>query len=107
MIFYSPTAPVSEEVLRFAQSVNDGQRQRIHVLGLPIADDSPALRKQCADLGLTFPILAGKGVCLLYSVEATPKLVVLDAEGVVRGMYVGWGRETPHVVAEDLHRICH
>jgi peroxiredoxin len=104
MVLYSPTAPTSDEVLRFAESLHEAQKERIHVLGLPIAEDSPALRKQRAELGLTFPILSGKGLCLLYGVEVTPKLVVLDAQGVVRGMYTGWGRETPHAVAEDLHR---
>jgi peroxiredoxin len=107
MVFYSPNAPMSEDILRFAQSVHDGPLQRIQVLGLPVAEDSPALRKQCADLGLTFPILAGKGLCLLYGVKATPELVVLDADGVVRGMYVGWGPETPRAVTEELHRWVH
>jgi peroxiredoxin len=107
MVFYSPTAPMSNEILRFAQSVHDTPRQRVQVLGLPVAEDSPGLRKQYADLGLTFPLLAGKGLCLLYGVEVTPKLVLLDSEGVVRGLYAGWGPETPRAITEELHRVSH
>jgi peroxiredoxin len=104
MVFYSPAAPLSDEILRFAQQLSQAQPQRVTVIGMALGEDSPALRKQCADLSLKFPILAGKGLCLLYGVEVTPKLVVLDAEGVVRGTYVGWGRETPRAVTDELYR---
>jgi hypothetical protein len=35
-------------------------------------------------------------------VESTPRLVVLDADGVVRGSYLGWGIEIQEAVLEDL-----
>jgi len=41
---------------------------------------------------------------LSYAVDATPKFVVLDADGVVRGSYTGWGPETPRGVVEELKR---
>ena len=41
---------------------------------------------------------------LSYAVEATPKVVLLDSDGVVRGTYLGWGRETPSAVTEELKR---
>ena len=50
----------------------------------------PARRPQ-ADL----PPLYGSGLRISYKVETTPKLVLIDAAGLVRGMYFGWGRETP------------
>jgi hypothetical protein len=37
-------------------------------------------------------------------VDATPKLVVLDADGIVRGSFTGWGRETASAVTEELQR---
>jgi peroxiredoxin len=104
LVFYSPQAPLTPEVLRFAQTLNESHLHPVHVVGLPVADNSPGLRKQYADLGLTFPLLAGKGLCLLYNVEVTPRLVVLDADGVVRGLYAGWGQETPRVVRDELQR---
>ena len=37
-----------------------------------------------------------------YAVESTPKLVLLDGVGIVRGSYLGWGRQTPQEVQEEL-----
>jgi len=52
------------------------------------------VRKQREELHLTYPLLNGLGLRKSYTVDATPKLMVLDAEGVVRGEYVGWCQET-------------
>ena len=54
------------------------------------------------DFHLTFTILSGKGLRQSYAVEATPKLMVLDANGVVRGSYDGWGPETSTSVTAEL-----
>ena len=37
-----------------------------------------------------------------YKVETTPKIVLIDAAGLVRGMYFGWGRETANEVPTEL-----
>jgi peroxiredoxin len=105
LVFYTPASLTAERVLRFAQKVQDAQRQGIKVLGFAVTDDSERARKQHEQLGLSFPLLAGMGLRLSYAVDATPKLIVLDADGVVRGTYTGWGPETPDAVAEDL-RAC-
>jgi peroxiredoxin len=101
MLFYSPKSTKAEEVLRFAQALQDSERDRIHVVGFAVSDDSAHIQRQCKDFHLTFTILSGKGLRQSYAVEATPKLMVLDANGVVRGSYDGWGPETaPSVTAE-------
>jgi hypothetical protein len=35
-------------------------------------------------------------------VETTPKLVLIDAAGIVRGGWLGWGQETPEEVMGEL-----
>ena len=104
LVFYSPTSRYAEELLRFAQGLQDKNPAEVNVVGLAVSEDTEAVLKQYADLKLQFPLAAGKGLRQTYAVEATPKLVVLDADGVVRGAYVGWGREIPVAVADDLKR---
>src|SRR5207245_245601 len=104
LVFYSPTSRYAEELLRFAQSLQDMNAAEVTVLGLAVSEDTEGVLKQYADLKLQFPLAAGKGLRQTYAVESTPKLVVLDADGVVRGAYIGWGREIPSSVSEELKR---
>ena len=69
-----------------------------------MSGDPDAARKQRADLKLTVPVLDGSGLRISYDVDGTPKLMLLDADGVLRGEYTGWGRETPDEVMGDLRR---
>jgi peroxiredoxin len=104
MVFYSPASRHAAEILRFAESVRAAGAPEVTVLGMAVSEDADAVLKQRGDLGLGFPVLSGQGLRLTYAVEATPKFVVLDAAGVVRGTFVGWGRELPELVAEELNR---
>ncbi len=104
MVFYTPTSQSAAEVLRFGQSIQDKNRQQIAVLAFAFSEDIERVQKQRAEYQLSFPILSGKGLRQTYDVDATPKLVVLDAEGTVRGNYVGWGPETPSAVTEEIKR---
>jgi peroxiredoxin len=104
LVFYNPDSSLGEDVLRFAQTVRDSNDNHVAVVGLSVSDDNERALEQKADLKLTFPILSGTGLRLSYGVEATPKLVVIDAAGTVRGSYIGWGPETPTSIADDLQR---
>src|SRR5207244_1835142 len=95
MFFYTPGSTRAEEVLRFAQKIQSRYANSVHVVGFAISDDSVRIQQQCKDWQVSVPILSGKGLRQSYIVEATPKLLVLDADGVVRGSYDGWGPETP------------
>jgi peroxiredoxin len=106
MVFYSPTSKTAEETLRFAQQVMDSQPGDLQVLGLAVSGETPQVLQQRSDLKLTFPILSGQGLRLTYGVDATPKLMVLDAAGIVRGSLVGWGPETEDLVRRELKTWC-
>src|SRR5262249_11487100 len=101
LVFYSPTSLTAEEVLRFAQRLSTAHRDLV-VLGCAVSDEADVVNKQRVELGLSFPLLAGKELRLTFGVDATPKLIVLDAAGVVRANYVGWGVETPEGVAGEV-----
>jgi peroxiredoxin len=101
LVFYQPGSPTAEDLLRFARSVHM-RFNGVMVAGLSVSDDARAVRKQQADLGLDFPLLYGNGLRISYGVESTPKMVLIDGTGVVRGTYVGWGHETAGEVLSDL-----
>jgi peroxiredoxin len=102
MVFYHPASPTTPDLLRYAQKAVERYPQAVTVLGMAWTEDAETVRKQRGDLGLTFPILNGTGLRISYAVEATPKVVLIDGAGVVRGTYLGWGEETSAEVLKDL-----
>jgi peroxiredoxin len=102
LVFFNPSSPTATPVLRFA---NTRRRAGVTVLGMSLGDDVEAVKKQHASLQLTFPIVAGKGFHDTYGVDATPRFVLLDAQGIVRGTYTGWGSETAGEINEDLQGL--
>jgi hypothetical protein len=103
LVFFNPASPTAAEVLRFAQRVVHSYPERVAVLGLAIGEPA-AVKNQHHDLGLAFPVCDGNGLRISYGVETTPKFVVLDGASIVRGAWLGWGRETPAEVIEELKR---
>jgi peroxiredoxin len=104
MVFFNPSSQTAEELLRFAQATSEAYGKEATVVGFAMSDDGEKVRKQRSELKLTIGILSGLGLRKSYDVEATPKLIVLDAEGVVRGSYEGWGQETAGGVQADLRK---
>jgi peroxiredoxin len=104
LVFYAPSSPTAEDLLHFAQTLQDTYKGQVNVLGMAMSDDGDAVRKQRDALHVTFPLLNGSGLRHSFAIEATPKVVVLDSTGVVRSGYVGWGSETPNAVVEDVKR---
>ena len=104
LVFYNPVSPTAADVLGYAQRMSASYPKDLTVLALSMSDDLDAARKQRADLKLTVPVLDGSGLRISYNVDGTPKLMLLDAAGVVRGDYTGWGRETPGAILADLRR---
>jgi peroxiredoxin len=102
LVFYNPASRTSPDLLRFAQEIAALKDQPIAVIGLSVDADAGRVRAQWTDMGLSFAVLNGTGLRKSYAVETTPKLIVLDAAGVVRGAYLGWGHETPVQVRRDL-----
>jgi hypothetical protein len=49
-------------------------------------------------------VLDGRGLHHTYGVDGTPRLVVLDGNGVLRGGWTGWGGHTASEVAREVER---
>jgi peroxiredoxin len=104
LVFFNPAYPTGQQALRFASAQ---ERRGVKVLGMAVSDNVEAVRKQHAELHLKFPVLSGKGFRTTYGVDTTPRLIVLDGNGIVRGTYTGWGSETAQEVAGELERWLH
>jgi peroxiredoxin len=104
LLFYHPASLTAQDVLQFAQQLETSHGKFMHVVGLSVSDDRAAVQQQREQLRLTFPVYNGGGLRISYGVETTPKLVLIDANGIIRGMYLGWGRETPNEVITEIRR---
>jgi peroxiredoxin len=102
LVFYSPVSSISPDVLRYAERMNAAYGQKLTVIGMSVSDDEDKVKKQLVDLKLAIPVLHGAGLRVTYAVETTPKLVLIDANGIVRGDWLGWGQETADDVMAEL-----
>src|SRR5262249_60076473 len=87
---HHPPSHPPPELLRFAQDVHARHGKAVTVVGLSVSDDTAAALNQREALRLGFPIYSGGGMRISYGVETTPKLVVIDPRGAIRGAYLGW-----------------
>jgi peroxiredoxin len=104
LVFYNPASQTTEDLFQFARGVQSRFNGGVTVLGLSVSDDVKVVRKQWAELNPGFPVLSGGGLRVSYEVETTPKLVLIDSAGIVRGSYIGWGHETAGEVLAELRR---
>jgi hypothetical protein len=102
IVFYNPATDTGKQVLRFSQALHDQYRPGLTILALAVTEDVELARKQYEDLHLAFHVLDGRGLHQTFGVDATPRLVLLDADGIVRGLYTGWGRQTSGEITEEL-----
>jgi hypothetical protein len=104
MIFYSPASPLTESVLHLGEEISHSSHGTIGVIALAMSADAEGVRRQRTEFGLTIPIFDGRGLRQSYAVEATPKLMLIDTDGVLRGSWVGWGGETRDGVLRELQQ---
>jgi peroxiredoxin len=104
LFFYNPHTDPGAEVLRFAKDLSQRRHGAVTVVGMAVTDDANLVRKQHAELKLSFAVLDGNGLHVTYDVRETPRLVVVDAAGIVRGLYTGWGPHSAREIDEELQR---
>jgi hypothetical protein len=71
---------------------------------MAVTEDEEVVQRQHKEMKLTFPILDGNNMLALFAVDATPRFVVLDKQGIVRGAWTGWGIQTAPEVLECLQK---
>jgi peroxiredoxin len=103
LLFYHPRSANAADLLSLAQTIT--QTTSIHVLGLSMVDQAAAVLKQRSELKLTFSLANGVELRSTYGVDSTPKIIVIDSDGVIRRTFEGWGEETPSMIREEIGRL--
>jgi peroxiredoxin len=104
LVFFNPATEPGRRVLDFARDLS-ARDKGLAILGLAMSGAEEQVRRQHAELHLPFPVADGRGLHVSFAVNDTPKLVILDAEGVVRASSTGWGSQTAAEVREELGRL--
>lgn len=100
--FFNPRSENGTHVLQFAKNLQEKQGSNVGILALAVSGDLEQVRRQHAVMKLPFPILDGAGLHVTFAVEATPRLVVLDGQGIVRAAYTGWGPQIPGEIETEM-----
>ena len=101
LVFYSPGSRNLDELMELVGRLA-AQHREAAVLGLAMTGGADRIGRQWREKRWAFPVLDGTGLCKSYGVTCTPKLVLIDARGVVSGMVVGWGSNTADEIAAEL-----
>lgn len=104
LVFYQPGSATAQELLRFAQQLHQMHGRQMSVVGMSVSDDATEVLRQREGLKFDFPVYRGAGMRISYGVDSTPKLVVIDGKGYIRGAYHGWGQQTAHEVTAEVRR---
>ncbi|NBR05931.1 MAG: hypothetical protein EBT92_09180 [Planctomycetes bacterium] len=104
LVFYNPKSPLSNEILSFAKTMQANHGDSVTVLGMSVIDDNEIVKKQAEASKINFDVLNGSGLRSSYGLESTPKIVLLDAKGIVRLNCLGWGQETQSEINSELKR---
>jgi hypothetical protein len=102
VFFYNPGTDIGKKTLDLARTLAERYPKEITLLPLAVTDDVELVQKQHKDMKLPFPILDGNSMHEMFGVDALPRLVVVDGEGVVRWTATGWGLHTPAEIEEQL-----
>jgi peroxiredoxin len=102
MIFYNPATKSGHDVLLFGSEMYERYRGKVTVLALTAHGTAEEACRQHAAMQLPFPVLDGKGLQTTFHVDATPRLILLDSEGMIRFAVTGWGVQVPRDLQAEL-----
>ena len=103
LVFYNPGSRNVDDLMGLVGRVAAQYRQAV-VVGLAMAGSEAEVLRQLRQKGWRFHVLDGTGLRQSYGVTYTPKLVLIDARGVVCGMVGGWGSDTVEEFQAELAR---
>jgi peroxiredoxin len=102
IFFYNPATPLGKEILGYAKRLSENQAGQLGIMALAVTSDEELARNQHKEMRLTFPILDGSGLRLLFGADQTPRFVVIDCDGLVRFAQTGWGVHTSIEIEEAI-----
>ncbi len=103
LIYFQPQNGSAETVMMAAQQLKQEFRQRVGIVGMAIGQPED-IQKQSSNLKIDIPILFASDLRKLQGIESTPTMIVIDTEGIVRKIAIGWGDESLPMLREELNR---
>jgi hypothetical protein len=101
MVFYNPTSRNLNPLMSLVQQVA-ARHPGVAVIGFAMTSDPDQAARQRRQRGWKFPVIHGTGLRISYAVDCTPRLVLVGADGTVRGIVVGWGSETARELESEI-----
>jgi len=106
LLFVHPGSLVASDVLRQAQAWEEQfGPDKLTLVCFSMSDDPVLVRQLAQRRDWKGPMLSGRALRISYGVDATPRIVVLDQDGVVRAAQTGWGPEIPRLVEAELRKM--
>jgi hypothetical protein len=105
VVFYKPGSQTSEGALAVAEALYRKYAGKAVVVPLAVFADTKAARDQHAALKLTVPIRDGEAARQAYAVDTFPRFLLIDAGGVLRWQFEGYGAEVGYLVKTELERV--
>jgi thiol-disulfide isomerase/thioredoxin len=107
--FWATWCEPCREQLPFLDRLQDAYRDRgVRVVAVAFDEDRDALEEFLARTPVRFPVLWDKGGATLadrLAVTRLPTTLVLDADGVVRAVHLGFDRDEGEKLEADLRRL--
>jgi peroxiredoxin len=104
VVFYNPATETGKQVLDFCEGMNDRYKANLSILPMAVTDDPALACRQHAERKLAFPILDGRGLHRTFGVDATPRFVVLDKDGILRAACTGWSQGNARDIDSEIRR---
>ena len=103
LVFYNPASRNLDDLMGLVGRIAAEHRQAV-IVALAMAGSEAEVVRQWRLKGWKFAVMDGTGLRQSFAVSYTPKLVLIDARGVVCGMVGGWGSDTAEEVQGLLPR---
>jgi hypothetical protein len=104
IVFYNPATQTGKQVLDLCQTLSNRYQENLTILPMAVTDDTALACRQHAERKLPFPILDGRGLHRTFGVDATPRFLVLDKDGILQAACTGWSPENTRDIDSQIRR---
>jgi hypothetical protein len=104
IVYYNPQTKLGSEILTFAKGVAEKLEGKVSIMAMAVTTDADIALKQYSAMQLPFPVFDGSALRLAFAVEATPRFIVLDADGTLRASTTGWASHIGDELLEEIGR---
>ena len=103
LVFVDPTSPLSKRAFStIIDAVRTQEQETVLVMAACTQTEQAAVERLRDEVEGNYIICSAGGLEKAYKVDAVPHTVLIDAEGVLRGQFIGFGPETFPAIVDAL-----